>query len=485
VDNGAEDDFMFKRIQKRWRAPFGYRGILIVAFPLILSSGSWALQNFVDRMFLSWYSSDAIAAAMPAGILNFTLMSFFIGTAGYVTTFVAHYYGAKRPDRIGAVVWQGVYLSVTGGIIIMLTMPFADLFFSSVGHPAGVARCEAQYYFWLCLGAVPAITASALSGFFSGLGRTWPVMWINMTQTAINLIGDYILIFGHFGFPEMGIRGAAIATSLSAFFSCTMFSILIFTGKNNDKYRTRDNWRFNRKLIMRIIRFGVPSGTQFCLDTAGFAAFLIFVGSLGSIPLAASNISFSINTLAFMPMIGVGIAVSILVGQNMGAGNTRSAAYAAWSGYHITFIYMLLIAVMYMAAPRVLLGPFLSAGSYESAGEIMNVAAVLLRFVAVYTIFDSMNVIFGSALKGAGDTKFVMITNVLLTSCVLVIPSFIMIRYFNVSIFSAWFVAAAYISILGLIFLLRFMSGRWKTMRVIEESHLPQGGSHPEIPIIE
>jgi MATE family multidrug resistance protein len=477
---------MFNKITARWNTSFGYKKILVVAFPLILSSGSWSLQNFVDRMFLSWYSSDAIAAAMPAGILNFTFMSFFIGTAGYVTTFVAHYHGAGRPEKIGAVIWQGVYLSIAGGAFIMMTMPFSDMFFSSIGHPSGVAVCESQYYFWLCLGAIPAIGASALSGFFSGLGKTWPVMWINIAQTGLNLFGDYILIFGHFGFPEMGIRGAAIATSLSAVFSCTMFAILVFSKKNNEKYRTRFSWRFNTKLIKRIIKFGAPSGTQFCLDTAGFAAFIILIGALGEIPLAASNIALSINTLAFMPMIGIGIAVSILVGHNMGARNPRNASYAAWSGFHITFVYMTLIACAYVIVPNLFLAPFLSTNSSQNAGAIMDIAVVLLRFVAVYTVFDSLNMIFGSALKGAGDTKFVMLTNILLTSCVLVIPSFILIRFFSADIFSVWYIASVYISVLGISFLLRFLSGRWKSMRVIEETHIPvSGGTHPEIPIIE
>ena len=88
----------------------GYRQILLIAFPLILSTGSWSLQHFVDRMFLAWYSPAALAASTPAGILNYTLMSLFIGTAGYVSTFVAQYIGAGRDERIGPTVWQGLYV---------------------------------------------------------------------------------------------------------------------------------------------------------------------------------------------------------------------------------------------------------------------------------------------------------------------------------------------------------------------------------------
>ncbi|HEY1406464.1 MAG TPA: MATE family efflux transporter, partial [Spirochaetota bacterium] len=239
-------------------------------------------------------------------------------------------------------------------------------------------------------------------------------------------------------------------------------------------------------LIKRIIRFGAPSGAQFFLDVAGFAAFIIFVGALGDVPLAASNIAFSINTLAFMPMIGIGIAVSIFVGQNMGGKNISGAKKSVWSGFHIAFTYMCLIAAAYLFYPHLFLDPFLSGGRYSHTGEIMNVAIVLLRFVAVYTIFDSLNMIFGSALKGAGDTKFVMLSNIGLTLFVLVIPSFVLIRFAHANIFGAWYVAALYIVILGLCFLIRFLTGKWTLMRVIEEVQVPVSGRcRPEVPTVE
>ncbi len=99
-------------LNNRWRCEGGYREVLAIAIPLILSTGAWGIQHFVDRMFLTWYSPEAIAAAMPAGILNFTIMSLFLGTAGYVSTFVAQYHGASRCERIGPILWQGMYVAI-------------------------------------------------------------------------------------------------------------------------------------------------------------------------------------------------------------------------------------------------------------------------------------------------------------------------------------------------------------------------------------
>src|SRR5271169_2838719 len=115
--------FTLKNLTHRWNAEGGYRQILVIASPLILSTGSWSLQHFVDRMFLAWYSPESLAASTPAGILNYTVMSLFIGTAGYVSTFVAQYHGAGRPERIGPSVWQGIYISAIGAIAMALLIP--------------------------------------------------------------------------------------------------------------------------------------------------------------------------------------------------------------------------------------------------------------------------------------------------------------------------------------------------------------------------
>ncbi|NIW98799.1 MAG: hypothetical protein GWN13_11235 [Phycisphaerae bacterium] len=100
---------MLTKLKQRWRERSGYGEVLKIAFPLILSTGSWSVQHFIDRMFLTWYSPQAIAASMPAGLLFWTVISLFVGMAVYVNTFVAQYYGAKRKDRVGPSVWQGIY----------------------------------------------------------------------------------------------------------------------------------------------------------------------------------------------------------------------------------------------------------------------------------------------------------------------------------------------------------------------------------------
>jgi MATE family multidrug resistance protein len=455
-------------LKDRWNREGGYREVLVIAIPLILSTATWSVQHFVDRMFLTWYSPETIAAAMPAGMLNFSLISVFMGTAGYVSTFVAQYYGAKRYHRIGPALWQGIYISVFGGCVLLSAIPLAGPIFKMVGHSSQVQQNEIIYFQILCLGGGAYIASYALSGFFSGRGKTWPVMWVNALTTAVNLILDYALIFGHWGFPEMGIRGAAIATVVAGLFSLTVFFALLFTGGNDFIYHTLRGWRPEKDLFIRLLRFGFPSGVQFFLEMAGFTGFVLVVGRLGTVSLAATNIAFNINTLAFMPMIGCGIAISVLVGKYLGGEKPEFAHTAAYSGFHLTFAYMVSIAAAYVLVPDLFVAPFAHHADPAGFGEIYHLSVILLRFVAVYSIFDTMNIIFCSAIKGAGDTRYVMFMTVILSVFVLIIPVYVAVEVMASGLMVAWVFATIYVTSLGVTFYLRFLGGKWKAMRVIE-----------------
>lgn len=458
------------KIKKRWSAQGGYREFLIMAFPLILSTAAWSIQHFVDRVFLTWYSPEAIAAALPAGLLNFALISVFMGAATYASTFVAQYYGAERYHRIGPAVWQGLYISLIGGIAIAAVIPFAKDIFGFFGHDPIVQELEVEYFQVLCIGAGPVIASSALSGFYSGRGKPWLVMVINMLTTGVNLVLDYALIFGNWGFPEMGMRGAALATVIAALFSFTSFMIITCSPGYNKKYKTLSGWRPDRELFRRLLRYGAPAGVQFFLDIISFSLFVLFVGKLGTVSLAATNIAFNINSLAFMPMLGSGIAISVLVGQHLGADKPHLAEKTVYSGFHVTLLYMSLISAAYVLTPGIFIAPFAAQSDPETFAEIGALAVILLRFVAVFGIFDTLNIVFAAGIKGAGDTRFVMFSMFVFAVIGMAIPTYVAINYLGYGLMASWVIVTASVSLLGFTFLIRFLGGRWKSMRVIEQS---------------
>lgn len=455
------------RLKDRWQRRGGYKEVLVLAAPLILSTGAMAVQEFVDRMFLSWYSPESIAAATPAGILHFAILSFFIGIASYVNTFVAQYYGAGRRDRIGPSVWHGVYIALIGGLLNIMLVPLSPALFLFIGHPPEVQVLESIYFRILCFGAVFPIASAALSGFFSGRGKPWPIMIVNTLATALNVVLNYALIFGNWGFPELGIAGAGISTVISTCFACIILLILILRPAYNRVYATVRGWAPSRELFSRLLRFGLPNGVQFFIDVFGFTVFILLVGRLGTVQLAATNIAFNINALAFMPMLGLGVAVSVLVGQYLGENRVELAERSVYSGAAVSFLYMGGIACAYVTVPGLFVSIFSPHTGQVSFESIREIAVILLRFVAIYSLFDTMNIVFASAVKGAGDTRFVMFLIIAMSSGFLVIPSYLALVIFKVGIYGAWIILSLYIILLGFCFLFRFLGGKWKSMRVI------------------
>ena len=188
------------RLENWWTRRCGGGEVLRIALPLVISTGFFSLLLFVDRMFLFWYSSDAMAAAMPAGMLYWTMLSLPLGITTYVNTFVAQYYGAGRPERIGAATWQGFRVGLYSMPIFLCTIAFAPTLFRWAGH-RGITGCyEVLYFQILMFGAGAGVMSEALTSFFTGRGVTRIVMYVNAASTLLNIALDYAWIFGKFGF---------------------------------------------------------------------------------------------------------------------------------------------------------------------------------------------------------------------------------------------------------------------------------------------
>ena len=466
---------MINYLAERWRADGGYREFLVIAFPLILSTAAWSVQHFVDRMFLTWYSTEAMAAALPGGMTNFVFASFFIGVASYVNTFVAQYNGAGRRRRVGPALWQGGYLAIisaaASGILILLAQPIFDL----IGHEPSIREQEVTYFSILCFGHPPLILATALSCFFSGRGRTWMVFNVNVAATAVNIVLDYGLIFGKWGLPAWGIRGAAWATNLAEVFAALVFCALLLQERYRREFATLSGWRFDRALFGRLLRFGGPNGVNFMLDMMSFSLFILIVGRAGVLELTATNLAFNINTLAFMPLLGAGIAVSTMVGQRLGQNRPEAAAYATWSGLHLAQLYMGTMALAYFTVPQWFLMPYGIGASGEDFEAAREMALLLLNIVALYCLFDAGYIIFTAALKGAGDTRFILFAALAAGWLVMLIPAYAAHVLFDASLYVLWGFLCAYIITASGIFYWRFRQGKWMQMRVIEEEPLAGG----------
>ncbi|MFC1824343.1 MATE family efflux transporter [Thermodesulfobacteriota bacterium] len=457
-------------LKERWSKPNGYRDVLAISLPLVASMGSITLMQFTDRIFLANYSVDAIAAALPAGIASFASIAFFMGVANYTNAFVAQYTGARTLNRVGASIWQAIYFSLLASVLLALLYFVSQNLFDIIGHSPAIRALEIKYFNILTLGAGLVVLGSALACFYTGRGLTWTVMIVHMAGAVVNIPLDYCLINGIGPFPELGIVGAAVATVTASGTIAIILIILIFSPSNRARFGTWEQRAIDKELFGRLMRYGLPSGVQFFLEIFGFTFFIQMLGRLGDLELAASNIVLSIATLSFLPMVGFHIGNATLVGQAIGRNRPEDGVYSTSSAFHITLGYMAFIAVVFIFTPEPLLSLFKSNYHTQTQyAEIMALGVILMRFVAVFCFFDALNLIFSSAMKGAGDTKFIMWTIAALSMGVMITPVYLAIEVIGAGIYTAWTLASCYVCALGVAFVLRYRKGKWKKMRVIEE----------------
>lgn len=454
-----------------WSQPCGPREVLAVALPLVVQSAFWSVMWFIDRLYLSWYSREATAAALPGGMFHWVLICLPMGIASYVNTFVAQYYGAGRRQRIGVAVKQGIWFGWASVPLFLLAIPAAPWVFRLVGHEAPVQRLEVIYFQVLALGAGAGVISSAQSSFYTGRGLTGIVMLVNAGGTLLDITLEYAFIFGAGGMPAMGIAGAALTTVISNWATVLAFWLLMRRPAERAEFGLDDN-RFDWGLFRRLIRFGLPSGLPQLIEGGAFAVLTNAVASVSQIAGAATSLAFAINALAFVPMIGLNIAVSTLVGQKLGENRPDLAERATWTSLAMALLYTGLCAVLFLTVPDAFLILHTAFADEASFPEVRRTTIQLLGFVALYCLFDAMQIVLVGALRGAGDTQFVLF-NATIISAIAVTCGLLLERQFHwqqtgYGLYGWWWVMTAWLFVLGLSYLGRFVQGRWKSMRVIE-----------------
>ncbi len=462
-------------------APGGYRELLRIAYPLVVSMASFTLMQFADRVFLARYSAAAIQAALPAGILSFTLISFFHALAGYTSAFVAQYHGADDRAGCARATAQGVWLALVSTPLIWALLPLGSALLSAAGHAPDVLAEELTYYRILMAGGFLVPLVGALSGFFNGRGDTRTTMIGTVAGNVVNLVLDYAMIFGRLGFPRRGIAGAAWATVIGTAVTALYLAAMYFAPRPRAEYGTDRRWAPERALLWRMLKFGTPAAAHLLLDIGSFTVFVLLTGRLSGIPLAASNIAISINNVAFQPLLGLSMAASVLVGQYQGRGDSATAERAGWTALRTGWIYMAAVGLTYALLPGVYLRLF-SDGENLDPEALGRVARPLLWMMAAWGMFDTINIVLIGALRGAGDTRFSMIYSVAMAWLIWVPGEFALVRWLDFrraagralpewmgdGMALLWGWMTIFVVLLCVGFLWRFKSGRWKGIRLIE-----------------
>jgi MATE family multidrug resistance protein len=441
------------------------RRLLGIALPMVVSQASDTIMLFTDRLFLSRLGEAYIAAAMSGGLTSFMVSSFFVGTVGYTNAVVAQLFGAERKADCAQATVQGLLLALICYPLILAVSPLARFLFVLAGQSPLQVRLGYQYFQYLIFGSLFLVLRYALSGFFLGIGRTRLVMLANLAGMLANLPANYVLIYGKLGFPALGLKGAALGTVLGSALSFLVLLAAYLSRSNRLEFATHRAFHFRGDTMRTLVRFGTPAGVELLLGVAAFNLFVQFMYSYGTAVAAAVTIAFNWDIVAFIPMIGMGYATTSLVGQFVGARDYAMARRAAYLALRVAWVYSGAMVAVFLAATGVLVRTFAS-GFEGDAAQISRLAAALIRLASIYTLADSAQLIFSGALRGAGDTRWVMRISVGLHWAFTGL-AIALIRLLRLSPVAVWSAFIVFVVLLGLSMFLRFRGGRWMDIRLI------------------
>lgn len=440
--------------------------ILHLSYPLILSMLSLNIMQFFDRIFLARFNMQHFAASFPAGIISYTFISFFLGISIYVKDLVSQYYGANKKNECTISTWQGIYISILMGIILIFTYPLTSQIFILAKHDPMLIPLEKSYFFWMIISGFISILINAVSGFFSGISNTKIPMIANILANLSKIFFNWILIFGKLGFPSLGITGAGIGTTLGELICLTYLLVIFFSKIYKNGFQTHLLYKINFNVIKKLIYFGIPSGLAFFLDVGQWGFFIMILGKIGEKALAAANISIALESISFLAIIGLAGGTSILTGQEKGAGRINNIRKILFKSFILAFFYDLLILIFFIGIPDILILIFKSNENALYFDEIRNITILLIRITGFWLFFDAVRITLIHVLRSLGDALFLMITT-FSSGSILVISAYFNVVYFNNGLISLWFLIISYTLLMSTLFFIRFISGKWKKINVI------------------
>lgn len=457
----------------------GMREIIVIALPMLVSQACDTIMIFTDRLFLARLGSEYMNAAMGGGLTAFMTMSFFLGFIGYATALVAQYLGAQRKKNCAKVLTQAIIISFIAYPLVLTLCPFAHYLFKIMGVSKEQLGPQKIYFNILIFGTIISLLRTSLSGFFSGIGRTSIVMIASFASMLVNVIANYILIYGKLGSPAMGIKGAAYGTILGGFIGLVILGIKYFSKENRREFQIKESLALDKNIIKKFFQFGTPPGLELFLNVLAFNIMVLIFHSQGLIPATAATIVFNWDLVSFVPLIGVEIAVTSLVGRFMGSRDPDSAHRATMSGLKLGMIYSSIVFIFFLAFPQYLVQIFKPQVTDNIFLSATPLALFMVRMAALYVFVEAILLVFMGALRGAGDTWWAMAISVTLHWLMLAVLA-IIILLLQLPVKVGWVAMVVMFFFFSTVVFLRYHSGKWKRIRVVSSELGEDKLIHPD-----
>ena len=422
-----------------------------------------ALMQFVDRAFLAGHSMEAFQAVLPASALSWMFVGFFQSVVAYSGVFVAQYHGGRNPGMCATSYRAATMISICSGVLAVSLVPVANWVLLKTAPSEELLALERDYCGICLAGGFFVCAQMAAASYFTGRGRTSIVFWVNLGGNLLNIALDPFLIFGWCGLPSLGVAGAAYATVISM--AVQWLALAAFASADIRRDGGGAATETAGRLLLRILRYGVPSGAYSVLSMLSFTVFVFVTEKAGSLEFAVSNAVFTVNYLLYAPMEGFAVGAQTLVGQARGRGDDAAASLTARRTVLLAALVSLSLSAAALVFCRPVLGIFAPSDPAQ-AGRFLSLGFVLFFLMGCWLVLDSVDTVVCGALRGAGDTKFVMLWMTLCSFGVW-LPLVWLVSAVRFTMPMLWTTTVVHVAVLFAGSAIRWRRGAWKKIRIV------------------
>ncbi len=388
------------------------KACLKLSIPLALAQFTQSATAFVDTIMMGWLGSQTIAAG---GLGAVTFHGFLIAGSGIlsaVSSLVAEAYGAKNPQKIGQVTRQGLWLALLLSIPISITLWHGDVLLQLLRQDPENIKLAHSYLKVIAWGFFPALGFTVLKNLVSSLSQTRPIMLVIIGGTLMNICGNYILMFGKFGLPALGLAGIGLASTLSLWGIFIALGIYTLSQAEFKRYHLLHKlYQLDLRVFRELLQLGIPVGILALVESGLFTATAFLMGQLGTVTLAAHQIALQTAAITFTIPMGISFATTVRVGQVKGQQDVAGASLAGYVGMMLGAVFMALMGILFLLMPEPIISLYLDIHQPENQA-VVNLAKTLLKVAALFQIVDGIQVTAVGALRGIKDTYIPMMIGI-------------------------------------------------------------------------
>lgn len=434
------------------------RTILALALPIIGGMASQNVLNLVDTAMVGFLGAPALAAVGMGSFANFMAVAFIMGLSAGVQAIAARRVGEGRRGETASGLNAGLLIALLVAVPwSMVLIFFADRLFPFLVDDPEVVALGVPYFRARLAGMIAIGMNFAFRGFWNGIGQSRRYLQTLVIMHICNLFLNWVLIFGHFGFPALGAVGAGIGTTIATFLGTAIYIVLALRHARGTGFLRRIA---DRKTMVSMLRLSVPAGVQSFFFAAGMTAFFWIIGRIGTDELAASSVLVQLLLVAILPGLGFGLAAASLVGQALGRGNPEDAATWGWDVSRLAMVVVGTGALVGVIAPDLLLRIFL----HEE--HTIALARLPLRLLGASMVLETMGGVLMNALLGAGASRTVMLVSVTLQWGLFLPLAFLLGPVLGLGMAAVWAAQVGYRSLQGLVFASIWRRRNWMNVKV-------------------